>query len=63
MAPGGIELRRGTGELVSLDDRLVLTLSTESPAFAADSAPLQLTIDTDVLAVRFERPGAVVLTS
>jgi maltooligosyltrehalose trehalohydrolase len=60
---GGIELRRGTGELVSLDDRFVLTLSTESPAFAADSAPLQLAIDTDVLAVRFERPGAVVLTS
>jgi hypothetical protein len=60
---GGIELRRGTGELVSLDDRFVLTLSTESPAFAADSAPLRLMIDTDVLAVRFERPGAVVLTS
>jgi maltooligosyltrehalose trehalohydrolase len=60
---GRIELRRATGELVSLDDRLVLTLSTESPAFAGDSAPLQLTMDGGMLGVRFERPGAVVLTS
>jgi maltooligosyltrehalose trehalohydrolase len=60
---GRIELPRGTGELVSLDDRLVLTLSTESPAFTADSAPLQLTIDGGALAVHFARPGAIVLTS
>ena len=59
---GSVTLPRGTGEVVSLDDRFALALSTESPAFASDSAPLDLTIGTDGRVVRFERPGAIVLT-
>jgi maltooligosyltrehalose trehalohydrolase len=59
---GTVTLPRGTGEVVSLDDRLALALSTESPAFASDTAPLDLTIGTDAVRVRFERPGAIVLT-
>ena len=35
---GSLTLPRGTGEVVSLDDRFALALSTESPAFASDSA-------------------------
>jgi maltooligosyltrehalose trehalohydrolase len=58
---GSLTLPRGTGEVVSLDDRFALALSTESPAFASDSAPLDLTIAADALRVRFERPGAIVL--
>ena len=57
-----ITLPRGTGELVSLDDRFALALSTESPAFATDSAALDLSIASDAVTVRFERPGAVVFT-
>ena len=45
---GSVTLPRGTGEVVSLDDRFALALSTESPAFASDSAPLDLTIAADV---------------
>jgi hypothetical protein len=60
---GSVTLSRGTGELVSLDDRFAPALSTESPAFADDSAPLDLTIAPDVVTVRFARPGAIVLTS
>lgn len=60
---GSLTLPRGTGEVVSLDDRFALALSTESPAFATDSAPLDLTIAADVVRVRFERPGAIVLTA
>jgi hypothetical protein len=60
---GTVTLRRGTGEIVSLDDRFALALSTESPAFATDSTALDLTIGNDAVSVRFERPGAVVLTS
>jgi maltooligosyltrehalose trehalohydrolase len=60
---GTIELPRGTGGLVSLDDGFAVTLSTESPAFAGDSVPLQLAIGSQALVVTFERPGAVVLTS
>ncbi len=60
---GSVTLARGTGEVVSLDDHFALALSTESPAFANDSAPLDLTIAQDVVRVRFERPGALVLTA
>jgi maltooligosyltrehalose trehalohydrolase len=60
---GTVTLRRGTGEIVSLDDRFAPALSTESPAFATDTAALDLTIANDAVSVRFERPGAVVLTS
>jgi hypothetical protein len=59
---GTVTLARGTGEVVSLDDRFALALSTESPAFASDTAPLDLTIGTGAVRVRFERPGAIVLT-
>ena len=60
---GTITFRRGTGELVSLDDRFALALSTESPAFATASAPLDLTLGSDAVTIRFDRPGAVVLTA
>ena len=56
---GVITLPRGTGEIVSLDDRFALALSTESPAFATDSPALDLTLASGVVVVRFERPGAV----
>ena len=58
---GVITLTRGTGEIVSLDDRFALALSTESPAFAPDSTALDLTLASDVVIIRFERPGAVIL--
>ncbi len=58
---GVITLTRGTGEIVSLDDRFALALSTESPAFAPDSTALDLTLASDVVVVRFERPGAIIL--
>ena len=58
---GRITIRRGTGELVSLDDRFALALSTESPAFATDSAALDFTLESGAVTVRFERPGAIVL--
>jgi maltooligosyltrehalose trehalohydrolase len=60
---GAVTLPRGTGEIVSPDDRFALALSTESPAFTTDSAPLDLTIAGDAVTVRFTRPGALVLTT
>ena len=62
LGSGEITLPRGTGELVSLDDRFALALSTESPAFAIDSAALDFSIASDAVTIRFERPGALVFT-
>jgi maltooligosyltrehalose trehalohydrolase len=60
---GTVTLARGTGELVSLDDRFAVALSTESPAFAGDSAALDLALESHAVTIRFRRPGAIVLTS
>lgn len=58
---GRVVLRAAEHDLVVPNASWQTVLTTEEPTFALDPQPIDVTVDGEALAIRFDRPGAVIL--